>query len=200
MLAIFNLCFFANFKRSSSLAILPSSFITSQITELGFILANFDMSTDASVCPALSRTPPLRATSGKTCPGDTISFFFTFLLIATLIVFALSKAEIPVVIPFLASIETVNAVCILALLTADINGRESLSTCLLFKAKQINPLPCFAIKLIILEFALEAGITRSPSFSLLLLSTKIKIFPRFASSMIVFIDESKIFFIFSFLN
>ena len=36
------------------------------ITELGFNLANFDTSTEASVCPALSKTPPALATNGKT--------------------------------------------------------------------------------------------------------------------------------------
>ena len=41
--------FFENLKRSLNLAILPSSFITSQITELGFNLDNLEMSTDASV-------------------------------------------------------------------------------------------------------------------------------------------------------
>ena len=57
--------------------------------------------------PALSKTPPFLETKGKTCPGETISFFFEFGFIATLIVLALSKAEIPVEIPFFASIETV---------------------------------------------------------------------------------------------
>ena len=51
--------------------------------------------------PALSKTPPDLATRGNTCPGDTISFFLDFLLIAILIVLALSKADMPVVIPFL---------------------------------------------------------------------------------------------------
>ena len=40
---------FGNLKRSFNLAILPSSFITSQITELGFKLDNFEISTEASV-------------------------------------------------------------------------------------------------------------------------------------------------------
>ena len=39
-----------------------------------------------------------------------MSFLFTFFFEAILIVFALSFAEIPVVIPFLASIEIVKAV------------------------------------------------------------------------------------------
>ena len=39
------------------------------------------------------------------CPGDTMSFLFLLLLIATDIVCALSAADIPVVTPSLASIE-----------------------------------------------------------------------------------------------
>ena len=89
---------------------MPSSFIISQITAAGFFLASLEISIDASVCPALTNTPPSLPIIGKTCPGETISFFFTFLLVATLIVFALSLAEIPVEIPFLASIDTVKAV------------------------------------------------------------------------------------------
>ena len=57
---------YLNLNKSLSLAIRPSSFITSHITELGFSLANFDISTEASVCPALSKTPPCLATRGKT--------------------------------------------------------------------------------------------------------------------------------------
>ena len=47
--AILILCFIENFSRSFNLAILPSSFITSQITALGFIFASLDISTEASV-------------------------------------------------------------------------------------------------------------------------------------------------------
>ena len=66
--------FFENLK-DHLIFILPSSFITSQITELGFNFDNLEISTEASVWPALSKTPPVLATKGKTCPGDTISFF-----------------------------------------------------------------------------------------------------------------------------
>ena len=59
--------------------------MTSQITALGFKFANLEISTEASVCPALSRTPPDLATKGKTWPGETMSFFLEFLLIAVLI-------------------------------------------------------------------------------------------------------------------
>ena len=60
------------------------------MTALGFIFDNFEISIEASVCPALSKTPPDLATRGKTCPGDTISFLLALLLIAALIVLALS--------------------------------------------------------------------------------------------------------------
>jgi hypothetical protein len=56
-------------------------------------------------------TPPSFAINGKICPGVDISFDLTFFLIAVFIVCALSFADIPVVTPFLASIEIVNAVC-----------------------------------------------------------------------------------------
>ena len=69
--------------------------------------------TEASVCPARISTPPSFAIIGKTCPGETISFLFTLFLEAILIVRALSFAEIPVVIPFFASIDTVKAVLFL---------------------------------------------------------------------------------------
>ena len=71
------------------------------------------ISTDASVWPALTRTPPSRAIIGNTCPGETISFLLGFFLVATFIVLARSFADIPVVIPFFASIETVKAVLFL---------------------------------------------------------------------------------------
>ena len=109
---------------------------------------------------------------------------------AVLIVFALSWAEIPVVIPFFASIETVNAVCILDRLTGDINGNFKLSICFFVNAKQIKPLPCIAMKFILFELLLEPGIIKSPSFSLFLSSTKINILPFLASLIIDEIFEN----------
>ena len=40
----------------------------------GFFLANLEMSTDASVCPALTKTPPSLEIIGNICPGEIISF------------------------------------------------------------------------------------------------------------------------------
>ena len=47
---------------------------------------------------------------GNTCPGETMSFLLTFFFEAIFIVLDLSLADIPVVIPFFASIEIVKAV------------------------------------------------------------------------------------------
>ena len=85
---------------------------------------SLEISTEASVCPARISTPPFFATIGKTCPGDTKSLLDTFLPIATFIVLARSCADIPVVIPFLESIDTVKAVFNLALLVDDISQKE----------------------------------------------------------------------------
>src|ERR671935_108952 len=51
----------------------PSSFITSQMTPAGIRPASRARSTAASVCPVRSSTPPARALSGNTCPGWTRS-------------------------------------------------------------------------------------------------------------------------------
>src|SRR5918995_33987 len=88
----------------------PSSFMTSQITPDGFSPASRARSTAASVCPVRSRTPPSLALSGKTWPGWTRSLGPECGSIATWIVRARSAAEIPVVTPSRASTETVNAV------------------------------------------------------------------------------------------
>ena len=58
--------FFCKIKSFSPFAIDPSSFIISQITAALFFLASFEMSTDASVWPALTNTPPSLEIIGKT--------------------------------------------------------------------------------------------------------------------------------------
>ena len=133
---------------------------------------------------------------GKTWPGVTISVLLVFPEIAVAIVKALSWAEIPVVTPSLASIETVNAVSCLDLLFEDINDNPRFSTLSSFNAKQIKPLPFLAIKLIISAFASSAGITRSPSFSLSSASTRINILPFDASEIISSMGEIYFFIIY----
>ena len=176
------------------MAIVPSSFIISQITAELFFFANFEISTEASVCPALTSTPPSFAIIGNTWPGDTISFLLAFFFEATLIVLALSFAEIPVVIPFFASIDIVNAVLFLDWLIGDINERFNFLAWTLSRAKQIKPLPYLAIKFIFFELVSDVDITKSPSFSLFSSSTNMNIPPFLAMLIIVSID-AKLFFV-----
>ena len=108
--SILRLCSAQKRTRSGTRAMVPSSFITSQMTPAGMNPAMRARSTEASVCPARTSTPPLRARSGKTCPGRAKSFAVDAGSIATRIVCARSAAEMPVVTPSRASMDSVNAV------------------------------------------------------------------------------------------
>ena len=82
----------------------------SQITPAGLRPASRARSTAASVWPVRSSTPPGLALSGNTWPGWTRSRGDAAGSTATAMVRARSAAEMPVVTPSRASIETVNAV------------------------------------------------------------------------------------------
>jgi len=110
MVPILRPCRWAKVMRSLRRAIVPSSFMISQITPAGVSPASRARSTAASVWPVRSSTPPSRATSGKTWPGETMSWDPQEVSIATATVRARSAAEMPVVTPSRASIETVKAV------------------------------------------------------------------------------------------
>jgi hypothetical protein len=56
---------FANFVSSGTRAIVPSSFMISQMTPAGYRPAMRARSTAASVCPARTSTPPDSARSGN---------------------------------------------------------------------------------------------------------------------------------------
>ena len=66
-------CCLANFASSGTRAIVPSSFMISQITPAGYRPAMRARSTAASVCPARTSTPPGRARSGNMCPGAQVA-------------------------------------------------------------------------------------------------------------------------------
>ena len=70
----------------------PSSRMISQITPDGLSPARRETSTAASVWPARTSTPPGRATSGKTWPGETMASAPLALSIATAMVRARSAA------------------------------------------------------------------------------------------------------------
>ena len=103
-------CSAAYGTRSGTRAIVPSSLLISQITPAGMSPARRARSTAASVWPARSSTPPGRARRGNTWPGLTMSSGPASGSIATMIVRERSGAEMPVVMPWRASIGSVNAV------------------------------------------------------------------------------------------
>ncbi len=177
-------CSWEKATRSGSRAMVPSSFMISQITPAGCNPAMRAMSTAASVCPVRTSTPPSRATSGKTCPGDTMSFGPLVGSIATATVRARSWAEIPVVTPSLASMETVKAVDRGARFSTAIGGSRSWRARSGVMARQIRPRACLAMKLIWSGVANWAGMMMSPSFSRSSASTRMKGRPWRASSMI----------------
>ena len=107
-----------------------------------------------NVGEALSMTD---AINGNVWPGETISSLLQLLLIAIDIVCALSAAEIPVLIPSFASIEIVNAVKSFFWFEGFIKGSSSSFILCFVNAKQIKPLPYFALKLIALEVTICAG-------------------------------------------
>ena len=82
----------------------------SQITPAGMQPASRARSTEASVWPVRSSTPPGRALSGLTWPPLTMSCGPFAGSTATRIVCARSAALMPVVTPSRASIVTVNGV------------------------------------------------------------------------------------------
>ena len=103
-------CSAESFSSSGIRAIVPSSFITSQITPAGLRPASRARSTEPSVWPARTSTPPFRARSGNTCPGRARSSGRASSRTAVRMVCARSFALMPVVTPSRASIETVKAV------------------------------------------------------------------------------------------
>jgi hypothetical protein len=118
-----------NAIRSGRRAISPSGFMISQITPDGLSPASRARSTEPSVWPTRSSTPPSRARSGNMCPGTTMSRGPAVGSMATFTVCARSAAEIPVVTPSRASMLTVNAVLNTLVLWLAIIGSPSRNTC-----------------------------------------------------------------------
>ena len=139
--------------------------MTSQITPAGISPASRARSTAASVCPTRSSVPPVLAFSGNTCPGWTSSRGLVCGSIATWIVRARSAAEMPVLTPVRASIETVNGVSNDDSFLAAIRLRPSSSQRSGVSDRQIRPRPSLAMKLIASGVTNWAAIVRSPSFS-----------------------------------
>ena len=162
----------------------PSSFMISQITAAGEQPAMAARSQPASVWPARISTPPSTACNGKMWPGCTRSLNSAFWATAAWTVRERSAAEMPVVTPSAASIDTVNAVEYCAPLRTAIGGSLSSSHRSRVNVRQIRPRPKRAIKLMLSGVTWSAANTRSPSFSRSSSSTKMTIRPaRMSATM-----------------
>src|SRR3954468_3580034 len=184
---------FANRANCGTRAIVPSSFITSQITPAGYRPAIRARSTEASVWPARTMTPPLRARSGDTWPGRTRSAGLVAGLTAASTVAARSAADIPVVTLCFASIGTQNAVPNSVVFALTASGISSSSRRSPVSDRQIWPRPYRAMKLIVSGVTFSAAIVRSPSFSRSASSTTITMRPARMSSTACSIDANGVF-------
>ena len=113
-----------------------------------------------------------------------MSFAVACLPTAACMVRERSAAEMPVVTPSAASIDTVKLVCMLEPFLSTIEVRLSCRQRASVSVKQIRPRPCLAIKLMCSGEANCAARTKSPSFSRSSSSTKITMRPLRISLMI----------------
>ena len=167
-------------------AMVPSSFIISQITPAPFTLAIRARSTEPSVWPGRLKTPPFLARNGKICPGRAKSLGRAPSATAAKIVVARSAAEMPVVTPSLASIDSRKAVPILDVLFATCGRKSNWSHKSPSSVRQISPPPSLRIKLMPSAVICSAAITRSPSFSRRGSSTRMIILPAAIASIACF--------------
>src|SRR3989338_7957142 len=170
---------------SAPLAIRPLSPTISHKTPAGVLPARRARATAASVCPSPFTNSPVRATRPNTWPGFTMSSARDFGFARMRIVFALSYAETPVVMPFFAFIETVKFTPVFSVfwLKGTIAESRRLCACEGVIAAQTIPPPYFSIVLMFSPVAASAGIYKSASFSRLGLSTTMSIRPFFTSSI-----------------
>src|SRR5947208_2945876 len=152
------------------------------MTPDGFRPASRARSTEASVWPVRSSTPPAFALSGCTCPGVTMSVSSLVGSIATCIVCAWSWTLMPVVTPSRASMVTVNGVWWGDSFFAAIRSSPSSSQRSGVSARQIQPPAWRVMKLIASGVTNCAAMTRSPSFSRSSSSTTTTILPAAMSS------------------
>src|SRR5450830_476539 len=184
MVPIFSLCSSANSSKSGRRAMVPSSLRISQITAAGVRPAIWVRSQPASVWPARISTPPFCARNGKIWPGCTMSAGVEFLSAATWMVRARSAAEIPVVTPSAASIETVKLVPNWVPLRVDIIDKSRRLQCSSVKVRHTRPRAYLTMKLMASGVTKSVASTRSPSFSRSSSSTRITMRPARSSATI----------------
>ena len=108
---------------------------------------------------------------------------------ATRIVCARSAAEMPVVTPLAASIDTVKLVPCTERFVGTIGARLRRCAWLSVIGMQTRPRPCFAMKLTFSAVTKSAAKMRSPSFSRSSSSTRITMLPALTSAMISGVGE-----------
>ena len=178
-------CSAANFSRSAMRAMVPSSFMISQMTAASLRPAMRHRSTLPSVCPARVSTPPFFARRGNTQPGETRSEGFAPSATATRTVWARPAAEMAGNSLLAASMDTVKFVPNLEPLRRVMSGRFSASARSAERERQMSPLPSRDMKLMISGVTNSAAATRSPSFSRSSSSTRMIILPFLRSSRAV---------------
>mmetsp|Transcript_17357 Transcript_17357/g.46857 ORF Transcript_17357/g.46857 Transcript_17357/m.46857 type:complete len:241 (+) Transcript_17357:454-1176(+) len=159
-------CSLANSLSSGMRAIVrPSADTTSHRAPHGFNPASSMKSTVASVCPSRVTVPLSRARSGKICPGLLKALGPRAGSASWVNEFARSPAEIPVVVPSLASTETVKAVPLGSSFLLTMGGSWSSSMRFPGMDAQITPEVWRTMKAMVASVACSAAIIRSPSFS-----------------------------------
>ena len=153
------------------------------MTAAGLRPARRARSTLPSVWPARASTPSVRARRGKTWPGDTRSSGRAPSATAALMVVARSAAEMPVLMPSRASMDTVKLVPKREPLCLAMRGSCSLSAISPDMGRQMRPRPNLAMKLMASGVTNSAAMVRSPSFSLSSSSTRMIILPCRISAM-----------------
>ena len=177
-------CRAARVSRSGIRAISPSSRMISMITAAGCSPANRHRSSDPSVCPVRTSTPPVRDRSGLICPGRTKSPGPDAGSIASRMDLARSRAETPVVKPCLGcpSIETVNGVPRAEVFTPVCGCRSRRSQSSGVSERHMYPRATESMNVIASGVTNSAGRIKSPSFSRCSSSVRITIRPARSSS------------------
>src|SRR4051794_4947389 len=166
------------------------------MTPAGIRPASRARSTEASVWPVRSSTPPALALSGCTWPPMTMSSRRLSGSMATCMVCAWSWTLMPVVTPSRASMVTVNGVWCGVSFLAAMSSRPSSSQRSGVSARQIHPPAWRVMKLMASGVTNCAAMTRSPSFSRSSSSTTTTILPcamsSRASSMVANLSSARI--------
>jgi hypothetical protein len=184
MVPIFRPCSAANSCRSGRRAMVPSSFMISQITAAGCSRPwrpGRNRLRYGRRASARRRRPPAAGRCGRAGPGRrALALGAT----AACTVRARSAAEMPVVTPSAASMDTVKAVPILVPLRPPWAAACRRSQRSRVSVRQIRPRPKRAMKLMASGVTWSAASTRSPSFSRSSSSTRMTMRPaRMSATM-----------------